>query len=92
MLFAMVIGSLLCLLIGGEQHGVNLVGSLPARLPPLSLPDFSLQTIRTLGPGAMAVALLGLIEAVSIARAIASRSEQRINGDQEFIGQSYNFV
>jgi len=87
MLFAMVIGSLLCLLIGGEQHGVNLVGSLPARLPPLSLPDFSLQTIRTLGPGAMAVALLGLIEAVSIARAIASRSEQRINGDQEFIGQ-----
>jgi SulP family sulfate permease len=35
----------------------------------------------------MAVALLGLIEAVSIARAIAARSEQRINGDQEFIGQ-----
>jgi sulfate permease, SulP family len=87
MLFAMVIGSLLCLFIGGEQHGVNLVGSLPARLPPLSLPDFSLVTIRTLGPGAMAVALLGLIEAVSIARAIAARSEQRINGDQEFIGQ-----
>ncbi|MGB7933963.1 MAG: SulP family inorganic anion transporter [Gammaproteobacteria bacterium] len=87
MLFAMVIGSLLSLFIGGEQHGVNLVGSLPARLPPLSLPDFSLDTIRTLGPGAMAVALLGLIEAVSIARAIAARSEQRINGDQEFIGQ-----
>ena len=87
MLFAMVIGSLLCLFIGGKEHGVNLVGSLPARLPPLSMPDFSLQTIRTLGPGAMAVALLGLIEAVSIARAIASRSEQRINGDQEFIGQ-----
>jgi SulP family sulfate permease len=87
MLFAMVIGSLLCLFIGGKEHGVSLVGSLPARLPPLSMPDFSLQTIRTLGPGAMAVALLGLIEAVSIARAIASRSEQRINGDQEFIGQ-----
>jgi len=87
MLFAMVIGSLLSLFIGGEEHGVNLVGSLPARLPPLSMPDFSLDTIRTLGPGAMAVALLGLIEAVSIARAIASRSEQRINGDQEFIGQ-----
>jgi sulfate permease, SulP family len=87
MLFAMVIGSLLCLFIGGERHGVNLVGSLPARLPPLSMPDFSLQTIRTLGPGALAVALLGLIEAVSIARAIAARSEQRINGDQEFIGQ-----
>jgi sulfate permease, SulP family len=87
MLFAMVIGSLLCLAIGGGSHGVRLVGSLPAMLPPLSVPDLSLQTIRTLGSGALAVALLGLIEAVSIARAIASRSEQRINGDQEFIGQ-----
>jgi SulP family sulfate permease len=87
MLFAMVIGSLTNLYLGGEQHGVSLVGSLPARLPPLSLPDFSLATIRTLSPGALAVALLGLIEAVSIARAIATRSEQRINGDQEFIGQ-----
>jgi len=87
MLFAMVIGSLFCLVVGGEQHGVRLVGSLPAMLPPLSVPDFSLQTIRALGPGALAVALLGLIEAVSIARAIAARSEQRINGDQEFIGQ-----
>jgi len=87
MLFAMVIGSLFCLAIGGREHGVRLVGSLPATLPPFSVPDLSLQTIRTLGSGAMAVALLGLIEAVSIARAIAARSEQRINGDQEFIGQ-----
>jgi SulP family sulfate permease len=87
MLFAMVLGSLTSLLMAGEQHGVNLVGSLPARLPPLSHPDFSLATIRLLGPGALAVALLGLIEAVSIARAIATRSGQRINGDQEFIGQ-----
>jgi SulP family sulfate permease len=92
MLFAMVIGSLLCLFIGGKEHGVSLVGSLPARLPPLSLPDFSLQTIRTLGPGALAVALLGLIEAVSIARAIAARSEQRIHGDQEFIGQGLSNI
>ena len=87
MLFAMVLGSLTSLLMAGEQHGVNLIGSLPARLPPLSHPDFSLATIRLLGPGALAVALLGLIEAVSIARAIATRSGQRINGDQEFIGQ-----
>jgi len=33
------------------------------------------------------VAMLGLIEAVSISRAIATRSEQRIDGNQEFIGQ-----
>ncbi len=87
MLFAMIIGGVVCLLAAGEQHGVHLVGHLPAHLPPLSQPDFSLGTIRKLGPGALAVALLGLIEAVSISRAIASRSEQRIDGNQEFIGQ-----
>jgi SulP family sulfate permease len=87
MLFAMIIGSVVCLLVGGEQQGVNLVGHLPEHLPPLSQPDFSLGTIRKLGPGALAVAMLGLIEAVSISRAIATRSEQRIDGNQEFIGQ-----
>ena len=87
MLFAMIIGSVVCLLLGGEQQGVHLVGHLPGHLPPLSQPDFSLSTIRKLGPGALAVAMLGLIEAVSISRAIATRSEQRIDGNQEFIGQ-----
>jgi SulP family sulfate permease len=87
MLFAMIIGSVVCLLLGGEQQGVHLVGHLPGHLPPLSQPDFSLGTIRKLGPGALAVAMLGLIEAVSISRAIATRSEQRIDGNQEFIGQ-----
>ena len=87
MLFAMIIGGVVCLLVGGEQHGVHLVGHLPRHLPPLSQPDFSLGTISRLGPGAIAVAMLGLIEAVSISRAIATRSEQRIDGNQEFIGQ-----
>lgn len=87
MLFAMITGSVVCLLVGGEQQGVHLVGHLPEHLPPLSQPDFSLGTIRKLGPGALAVAMLGLIEAVSISRAIATRSEQRIDGNQEFIGQ-----
>ena len=92
MLIAMIIGSLLSLLLAGESHGVRLVGSLPTQLPPLSHPDFSLSTIRQLGPGAFAVALLGLIEAVSIARAVATKSEQRINGNQEFIGQGLSNI
>jgi SulP family sulfate permease len=92
MLLAMIAGSVVSLLLGGESHGVRLVGSLPAHLPPLSSPDFSLATIRQLGPGALAVAMLGLIEAVSIARAIATRSHQRIDGNQEFIGQGLSNI
>ncbi|WP_051309516.1 SulP family inorganic anion transporter [Desulfogranum japonicum] len=92
MLFAMVIGSLLSLLLHGSEHGVTLVGQMPAKLPPLSLPDFSVETVRELAPDALAVALLGLIEALSIGRSIAAKSHQPIDGNQEFIGQGLSNV
>jgi SulP family sulfate permease len=87
MLFAMVIGSLFSLVLNGKEHGVRLLGSLPSHLPPLSLPDLSTVNIRNLAPPALAVAMLGLAEAVSIARAVATRSHQHIDSNQEFIGQ-----
>ncbi len=87
MLLAMIFGSLVSLLLNGQAHGVQLVGEMPSNLPPLSMPDFSIDTIRQLAPEAFAVALLGLIEAVSIARSVATKSHQHINGNQEFIGQ-----
>jgi SulP family sulfate permease len=87
MLLAMIFGSLISLVLGGETQGIHLVGEMPSHLPPLSMPDFSLSTIRQLAPEAFAVALLGLIEAVSIARSVATKSHQHINGNQEFIGQ-----
>ncbi|RMG55820.1 MAG: SulP family inorganic anion transporter [Bacteroidetes bacterium] len=87
MLLAMVFGSVLSLVLDGEAHGVALVGQLPAHLPSPSMPDISERTIRLLAPNAFAIALLGLIEAVSIARAIATHTQQRIDGNQEFIGQ-----
>ena len=87
LLAGMVAGSLLAWLMRNMDGGIALVGKLPAHLPPLSSPLFSFDTLRTLAPEAFAVALLGLIEAVSISRAVATRSSQRINADQEFIGQ-----
>jgi len=84
---AMVIGSILAAVIGGESKGVTLVGRFPTQLPPLSMPDFSLGSIKVLGSGALAIAMLGLLEAVSIARSVALKSGQRIVANQEFIGQ-----
>jgi SulP family sulfate permease len=86
LLLAMIAGSLIAALFA-SAGAVQLVGSLPTHLPPPSVPDLSLTTIKQLASGAFAVALLGLIEAVSIARAVATRSQQRIDADQEFIGQ-----
>jgi len=92
LLVGMLAGSLVALGLGAESHGIELVGEIPGQLPPLSAPDVSLSTIRTLAPEAFAVALLGLIEAVSISRAIASKSNQRINSSQEFVGQGLSNI
>ncbi|HHC74255.1 MAG TPA: SulP family inorganic anion transporter, partial [Thiothrix sp.] len=92
LLIGMIVGSLVALGLGGEQAGIALVGEIPAHLPPLSTPDFSLETIKTLAPEAFAIALLGLIEAVSISRAVATKSGQRIDANQEFIGQGLSNI
>ncbi|MEW5772504.1 MAG: SulP family inorganic anion transporter [Thermodesulfobacteriota bacterium] len=87
MFAGMTAASLLSLFLNGEEHGVRLVGALPASLPPLSLPDFSPHVLQGLFPGALAIAMLGLAEAVSIARSVATLTNQRIDNSQEFIGQ-----
>jgi SulP family sulfate permease len=91
MIAALLVGSLAAALLGRflghEVTRISTVGALPATLPPLSAPDFSFSTIKALAPAALAMTLFALTEAVSIARALAVRSEQAINGSQEFIGQ-----
>jgi len=87
MLLAMVIGSVAAMLIGVATHGIRVVGQLPQQLPPLSMPDLHLAALKQLGSAALAIAMLGLVEAVSIARSVASKSGQRIDGSQEFVGQ-----
>lgn len=87
MLIAMVLGSLLAIQLGGAAAGIITVGELPSAIPSFVIPDLSQSTLRQLFPNAFAVALLGLIEAVAIARSIATKTHQRIDGNQEFIGQ-----
>ena len=87
MLIAMVLGSVLALLLGGEANGIENVGKIPSNLPPFRIPDISLNNVRKLSGGALTLALLGLIEAVAIARSIALASNQKIDASQEFKGQ-----
>ena len=63
------------------------VQSLPGALPPLSMPDLSLDTVRVLFGATLVMTLLALTEAVAIARALASRHGDKLDGNQEFIGQ-----
>ncbi len=96
MIAAMVLGSLASVLItagfGEAAAHIATLGALPRSLPPLSAPDLSLETIKNLAPAALAVTLFALTEAVSIGRSLASRSGQRIDGNQEFIGQGLSNI
>ncbi len=90
MIAAMLVGSVAGVALGawfGAVGQVRTVGALPSTLPPLSFPVLSIGTVKLLAGNAFAVTVLALTEAVSIARAIAVRSEQRVDGNQEFIGQ-----
>jgi Sulfate permease and related transporters (MFS superfamily) len=92
MLLAMIFGGVLCAATGAREHGVALLGALASSLPPLSAPSLDLDSVRRLVPGAVAVAMLGLAEAVSIARAVAVRSQQMIDNSQEFVGQGLSNI
>jgi sulfate permease, SulP family len=88
MLTGIVAGALCAwvLSLTGVAH-VPTIGALPSAVPPLSVPEMSLQTWQTLAPIALALTVIGLSEAISSARAVALKSGQRIDGNQEFIGQ-----
>lgn len=66
---------------------VATVGALPSSLPPLSAPSFDPEMWRKLAPTAVAMTMFALTEALSIARALAVRSGQHIDANQEFFGQ-----
>ncbi len=70
-------------LIGGGE----VVGAVPSGLPALGLPALAWDTITTLLGTAFVITLVGFMEALSIAKAMATRTRQRVDPDQELIGQ-----
>ncbi len=67
--------------------GGAVVGHIPSGLPGLKIPALETSAIWSLFPIAMIISLLGFMEAISIAKAMAARSGQRLDPNQELIGQ-----
>lgn len=64
------------------------IGPVQGGLPRPSMPPlFDFELGSQLFVGAVAVAALGLLEATSIARSLAAQSGQRLDSNQEFVGQ-----
>ncbi len=67
--------------------GGEVVGAIPKGLPDFSFPDIDGPGAMTLIPPAVIIALLGFMEAISIAKAMAAKTGQRIDPNQELMGQ-----
>jgi anti-anti-sigma factor len=70
-------------LIGGG----DVVGEVPRGLPALSFPKFDLSMMLNLLPYAAIISFLGFMEAISIAKAMAAKTGQRLDPNQELVGQ-----
>ncbi len=67
--------------------GGNVVGDIPEGLPSLVLPKFDFGVILQLLSTAITIALIGFVEAISIAKAMATKTRHSLSANQELIGQ-----
>jgi len=67
--------------------GGAVVGAVPSGIPAISIPSLNLKVMLHLLPFAAIISLLGFMEAISIAKAMAAKTGQRLDPNQELIGQ-----
>lgn len=67
--------------------GGAVVGKIPEGLPTFSIPDLNLKSFMKLLPTAIIISLLGFMEAIAIAKAMAAKTGQKLDPNQELVGQ-----
>lgn len=67
------------------RAGVDVVGAVPAGLPPLTWPGIDLPVWRALLTTALAITFVGYMESFSVAKTLAGKRRQKIDADQELV-------
>lgn len=86
-LIAVVVAIIISWLVGFEGMGGKVVGKIPQGLPTFKIPTFRIELVRELITSAVVISLVGYMEAISIAKAMAAKTKDRIDPNQELIGQ-----
>lgn len=95
LLVGTLIGAMISLFVGSAGSGVQMVGNLHLNSLPFSAPTFSLETLsvmKNLTSSAFAIAFLGLMQTVLIARSLGEKSGQIIDTNQEILGQGISNI
>lgn len=92
-LLAVAITTIFSYAIGfNESYGGAIVGSIPEGLPGFKLPIFDFSIMNQVFITAVTIGLIGFMEAISIAKAMAAQTKQRLDADQELMGQGLSNV
>jgi SulP family sulfate permease len=86
-LIVMLLTTVTAWLIHFEQLGGSVVGHIPQGLPHLAIIQIDLNAVPVLVSTALIVSILGFMESISIAKSLALKSGEKIDANQEFIGQ-----
>lgn len=88
-LITVVLCTLLSWVVDFGNNGGAIVGEIPSGLPGFTIPavNFDLKELSSLMVSAMVIALIGFVEAISIAKAMASQTRQQLSANQELVGQ-----
>jgi sulfate permease, SulP family len=71
--------------VGLDDRGVAVLGEVPAGLPAPALPVIGLDQVQQLIGPALVIALLSFVEGISVAKAIAGKTHERIDSTQELL-------
>jgi len=87
-LIAVLVSTAAVYLLGERAAGVAVIGALTGGLPHLNAPPFlDVQLVAELSTGALAVAAIGLVQTTAVSRSAAAQTRQRLDNNQEFVGQ-----
>jgi len=76
----------------GLQSGGKVIGKVPSGLPGFRMPSFDWAVFMHLIGATIAISLIGFMEAISIAKAMAAKTRQNLSPNRELIGQGLSNV
>lgn len=93
-LITVLITTVLSWAVDYKSMGGSVIGTIPEGLPSFSLPivEMSFQNFVSLATTAVVIGLIGFVEAISIAKAMASQTRQRLSANQELVGQGLSNI
>ncbi|MCZ7647385.1 MAG: SulP family inorganic anion transporter [Planctomycetota bacterium] len=72
--------------------GIQVVGAVPRSLPGLTTPAFSWPLLQDVAAPSLAIAILGMVEAISIGKALSSKARMKFHANQELSAQGLGNV